>query len=126
MEFFREINGFKLAQQDLQKLLSIHNLPVLCQSISSVISDQQTHGVIYCIWGEFRINREPLKHGIRFSLPNCPNAFVWTITVEDDNEKILIHATINKRAHDKDFLDSIEVFINDWSDGIKHNLNRQE
>ena len=122
MEFFKAIPAADLAAQDLQQLLTINNLPTMCQSISSVISDEQTHGIIYCIWGEFKINRELLKQGVRFSLPTCPNAFVWSITAEDDSS-IVIHGTINKSSHDDDFLESIDEFINDWSEGIRQHLN---
>lgn len=122
MEFFKTIPASDVTSQDLQQLLSIDQLPALCRSISSVISDEQTHGVIYCLWGEFKINREVLKQGIRFSLPTCPNAFVWSITVEEDRS-IVIHGTINKMTHDDDFLDSIAEFFNDWWDGVRQHLN---
>ena len=118
MEFFKEDEGSNLDVKDLKKLLAIKNLPKLCESISSVILDEQKKGIIYCLWGEFEVNREELKYGIRFSLPNCPNALAWSITMDVDSANILIHCTINKSVHDIDFIESIEEFISDWSNGI--------
>ena len=118
MEFFKEVEASDLDIRELKKILSIKNLPILCKSINSVILDEQQKGIIYCLWGEFEVNREELKYGIRFSLPNCPNALAWSITMDVDCANILIHCTINKSMHDMDFIESIEEFISDWSNGI--------
>ncbi len=122
MEFFKEIEASNLDIKEFKRFLSIKNLPVLCQSIYSVILDKQTHGIIYCLWGEFEVNREELKYGIRFSLPNCPNSFVWSITNDNECDKIIIHCTINKQIHDKDFTESIEEFMSDWENGITSDI----
>ncbi|MDX2506942.1 MAG: hypothetical protein QNL62_21050 [Gammaproteobacteria bacterium] len=123
MEFFKEVKIHKINTKHLKKLLTIKTLPELCQSIDTVILDNHNNGQIYCLWGEFSINREELKDGVRFSLPNCPNALAWTITLDADIDTILIHCTINKRVHDKDFVESIEQFIIDWSHGIELHLH---
>jgi hypothetical protein len=118
MEFFREIKNSALDQQRLTNLLTIKRLPELCGSISTVISDAGDTGIIYCLWGEFIVNREELKHGIRFSLPECPNALTWTITTDDDSGYSQIHCTINRQQHDADFIASIQEFVTDWADGL--------
>lgn len=117
MEFYAEIvagrlNGLSLCQQ-----LTIHNLPRLCASIHTILADNLSSGVIYCLWGEFTINREDIKHGVRFSLPSCPNALAWTVTI--DQNIITVHCTINKKTHDMDFISSIHGFMADWVTGIK-------
>lgn len=116
MEFYADLPANGLDLPALHQLLSIHNLTRLCRSIETVISDQQTCGVIYCVWGQFNIHREPLIDGVRFSLPTCPNALAWTVTL--NNDLITVHCTINKKAHDDDFVVSIERFMSDWVDGI--------
>ena len=118
MEFFAAV---KCASDPaaLKKQLTIARLPELCASVMTVISDEQIHGTIYCLWGQFKINREELKYGIRFSLPDCPNTLAWSVTFDPATENIIIHLTINKKKHDADFIESIEQFINDWSEGIK-------
>lgn len=119
MEFFEETNKIDIDALSLQKLLTISNLPNLCGSITNVIFDNKVNGSIYCLWGEFEINREELKYGIRFSMPNCPNALTWTITIDRDRGGTLtIHCTINKNKHDQDFIDSIKEFTSDWKIGL--------
>lgn len=119
MEFFREIENSGLDKNSLKELLTIGRLPKLCDSINTVISDKREKGVIYCVWGEFEINREELKYGIRFSLPKCPNALAWSITFDEGSENIIIHCAINKNEHDEDFIDSIRDFVSDWYNGIR-------
>ncbi|MDH5767257.1 MAG: hypothetical protein OEZ38_14675 [Gammaproteobacteria bacterium] len=120
MEFFEEIKNTRLDKDDLQQLLTIERLPQLCQSISAIIADQTDSGVIYCIWGEHEINREILKHGVRFSLPGCPNAMAWTITSKEqsDGKSIIIHCTTDTKESDEDFIESIREFVDDWRAGI--------
>ncbi len=114
MEFFAEIKNKNINKSSLKKKLSIKRLPELCNSIDTVIRDNIDNGEIYCLWGDFKINREELNDGVRFSLPNCPNALAWTITCDEDNDEILVHCTIAKKQHDTDFIESIEQFVTDW------------
>ena len=118
MEFFEEIEHSKLTVQTLQKRLSIRSLPHYCAAIDTVIKDNGDSGLIYCLWGEFSINREEIRDGLRFTLPNCPNALAWTITTS--NDRTVVHCTIDKRSHDADFIDSIKQFIQDWGQGLKN------
>lgn len=118
MEFFTEISNYPINVDELKHHLVIKNLPVLCSSITSVLKDDISAGVIYCIWGEFAIHREELQYGVRFSLPSCPNALAWTVTTEG-NSSLMIHCTINKRVQETDFIDSINDFIADWVSGLE-------
>ncbi|MDT8281767.1 MAG: hypothetical protein RQ982_03025, partial [Gammaproteobacteria bacterium] len=115
MEFFSEIENIGLNKNSLKERLSIDQLPVLCRSIDSVILDKKNSGIIYCVWGEFEVNREQLDNGIRFSLPHCPNALAWTITTDEETNTITIHCTINKKNHDAEFIETIKQFVDDWS-----------
>ncbi len=95
---------------------------MLCDSVDSIPLDQNTSGVIYCVWGEHEITRVELKHGVRFSLNSCPNALAWSITMDSEgkpeNNNLVIHCTINTREHEQDFIESIHVFVTDWVNGI--------
>ncbi|HHO59517.1 MAG TPA: hypothetical protein ENJ64_04690 [Thiotrichales bacterium] len=127
MEFFEEIRLAPPAApkttiptpdaSTLKRALRIKDLPLYCASIDTVLADNGDSGVIYCLWGEFRVNREEIRYGLRFSLPNCPNALAWTITAND--ESIVVHCTIDKQSHDEDFIESIRLFMQDWAQGIK-------
>ncbi|MCH9711561.1 MAG: hypothetical protein K0U20_02925 [Proteobacteria bacterium] len=121
MEFFEHIQAVELSVVKLQEILTISNSVNLCVSISEVLDDQQYHGRVYCVWGEFTVNRELLAQGVRFSMPSCPNALAWTLTLDAD--KVLsIHCTINKQKHDQEFIESIQEFTNDWKSGLEHYL----
>lgn len=122
MEFFQEVTNTGLNDAELKNLLQINNLTTLCASINTILSDKGNEGVIYCIWGEFNIKREEIKHGVRFSLLTCPHALAWTVTLDKVNNKIVIHCTIDKKDEDPDFIDSIYEFVNDWADGLSKNL----
>jgi len=124
VEFFQEIEHADLNIEELRHLLSIKNLPSLCDSINTVFSDNGNEGEIYSVWGQFNINREIIIHGVRFSLVNCPHAFAWTITYHAPRNKVVIHCTTDKTEHEQDFIDSINQFTKDWANGLNKNLGR--
>ena len=121
MEFFAYSNR-DIPEADLQSRLGIGDLPLLCASIDRVISVQGNFGEIYCLWGKFRIHREEILGGVRFSLPYCPNALAWTITRADPTDRAngcCVHCTINRGTHAPDFIESIEQFVRDWAAGLE-------
>ncbi len=120
MEFFATAT-VQVRASDLQRQLVIGNLPRWCASIDKVLENEGDKGSIYCLWGEFRIHRELIRDGVRFSLPTCPNGLQWTVTVEDGapSGKALVHCTINRRAPAAEFIESIEHFMADWKMGLE-------
>ena len=122
MEFLKVIPASDIESSKLKSLLALKNLPVLCASISTVTSETENEADIYCIWGEFNVRRDAIKHGVRFSLLNCPHALSWTITFDKVNQSIIIHCTIDKSEQEQDFIDSIDEFVADWSRGISKAL----
>lgn len=118
MEFFADIPA-RPAEAELKQQLSISNLPALCHSIDTVLCDSIDNGRIYCLWGEFDISREEIRHGVRFSLSTCPNALAWTVTTDGDNGTLRVHCTINTPTPDGDFVESIEQFVSDWARGLQ-------
>lgn len=115
MEFYRQLRS-DLGKNRLQELIVLDRLPQLCASIEALLEQQGERGRIYCVWGTFAVNREEIRDGVRFTLPDCPNALAWTITVEQEN--ITIHCTINRIEHDPDFVASIDQFVEDWRIGL--------
>lgn len=122
MEFFKEIYSPNLDTDRLKNLLVIKNLHTMCASIDTVTTHKDSEGNIYCIWGEFDVKREVIRHGVRFSLLNCPHALAWTITFNEDDKNIVIHCTIDKKEQDQEFVDSIHKFVEDWSKGLTEAL----
>ena len=122
MEFFAQLEKTALTPDTLKRSLLIASLANCNRSIDKVIEDQQTHGVIYCVWGEFQVNREELLEGVRFTMPACPNALQWSITV-DSAGLLTVYCSINKQQHDEDFIESIKVFVEDQLNGVKQLLD---
>ena len=118
MEFFSEV-PVRPDPDTIRQQLVIDKLPALCDSIDTVLADQGDSGRIYCLWGEFDIRREEIRNGVRFSLSSCPNALAWTITRDDDEQDLTLHCTINTHAPDGDFIESIELFLDDWARGLQ-------
>ena len=114
LEIYFEVD---INQTDLKERLSIKNLPELCNSINTVISDEVDKGIIYCIWGQHEINREVLTQGIRFYFTQCPYALSISITTENKNE-VCVRCTINTKITDIDFIETIREFMDDWVSGI--------
>jgi hypothetical protein len=122
MEFFREISAPEQELATLQNLLTIKSLPALTPSISSLLSDQGNHGEIYSVWGQFNVNRELIRCGVRFTLVNCPHAFAWTTTINDKNNTVIVHCTMDKSEHDEEFIESIDQFMDEWADSLNRTL----
>jgi len=118
MEFFQEVHSLNIEVEHLKNLLTINSLTKLCASISEVTAHKDNEADIYCIWGAFNVRREEIRCGIRFSLLNCPHALAWTITLNKENQNIIIHCTIDKTEQDPDFIESIHDFVEDWSKGM--------
>jgi len=123
MEFFGEAQVDTDAER-LQRRLTIASLPDWCASIPAVRAAGERQGEVETVWGVFLVTREPVRGGVRFSLPACPNAFGWTVTTDlpPREDIVVVHATINRREHDPDFIESIETFVAEWVDGLERGL----
>ena len=120
MEFYTTTT-IPASAADLQRRLNIGNLPNWCASIEKVLNDATSSGEIYSVWGMFKINREEIRGGLRFSLPGCANVLQWTITTElpPDPRQTVIHATIIRNEHDPEFIETLEQFVADWKTGLE-------
>jgi hypothetical protein len=120
MEFFRELQT-ALSPAALQQSMTIEGLAQFCAHIDRVLSSTGDEGEIYCLWGQFRVRRESIAGGVRFSLADCPNALAWTLTtgLPPDPGRLVIHCTINRREHEPDFVESIELFLDAWVEGME-------
>lgn len=116
MEFFRSCCTDTDADT-LQRQLTVPVLPAVCDAIDTLTCDEGADtGVVYCLWGEFRVQRECINGGVRFTLPECPNALAWTLTTGHPPapDALILHLTINRPVHDPDFVESLEWFAEAW------------
>ena len=120
MEFFAS-TIIPATVDDLQRRLTISELPRWCASIEKVLSDAIASGEVFSVWGTFHTRREEIRGGVRFTFPSCPNVFQWTITTDlpPSLQHTVIHATINRSEHDQDFIDSLQQFVEDWKAGLE-------
>jgi len=124
LEFFTIVD-VKTSVESIQAL-SVEKLNQYCGDIDKILRvDNEDRATVYCIWGKFSVHRQIINGGIRFTLPNCPNALAWTITTgfDPEPEKVVIHCTINRTEHDADFVESIEAFIHSWKLGLESHLS---
>jgi hypothetical protein len=126
MEFFAHAR-VSATGAELQERVAVPALPDLCASVDAVLeaagADQ---GVIYCVWGQYRVHREAIAGGVRFTLPDCPNALAWTVTTDQppDPGVVVVHCTIARTEHDPDFVESLEQFVTDWRQGLERAFGR--
>ena len=122
MEFFRIID-IQSTEEIIQE--RIHPLSVENFTETMMYLDKQGHnfnGVT--LWGEFLINHNNIKGGVRFVLLDCPNAVSWTITTgfPPERNKIIIHCTINRTQKSAIFIKEVHEFLDEWETKIKVNF----
>ncbi len=117
MEFFTEAR-VQMSAADIQRHVAIANLNQWCASIDKVLKSDGEKGEIYCVWGQFRIDRELIRNGVRFTLPSCLNGIQWTVTAERPGQ-VQVHCTINRREQEPEFVETLEAFVADWQAGLE-------
>jgi hypothetical protein len=108
MEFF-EFADVAATPEGIRQTLTLEALPELCEEIESVDEVEELGRVVYFLqWGRYHIRRDVVMGGVRFWVPDCPNALAWTVTTgyPPYPDRIVLHATINRTAHDQEFIDA--------------------
>jgi hypothetical protein len=124
MEFF-EFADVLANQEEIRKNVSIDNLPLFCEDVEAVDEVEELGRVIYFRhWGRFHVRREHVMGGIRFSVPDCPNALAWTVTTgyPPHPEKIVLHATINRVEHNPEFIFATRELLAALKTGLEKNF----
>ncbi len=122
MEFFAEAEAGGRDAAWIQQHLTPQRIPEYCAFVSEV--RPRADGVLEMasFWGVHELRAESISGGMRFFLPDCPNVLSWTVTTGLDPSpgRIVIHATINRRSHDPDFVESLQTFVDDWASGLSN------
>lgn len=124
MEFFA-LAQCRLTETQIQDTIHGQGLADWCDSIDRVLHWEDEQGEIYCLWGQFRVRRELIRGGVRFTLPECPNALAWTLTVAPQAPGasavpgVQVHCTINRTDHEAEFIETIAGFVDDWRQGLE-------
>lgn len=120
IEFFK-IATVSTTEEHLQERLSLHNLEAYSELLFKLEEATENSALIGGIWGEFTLERQVIKGGLRFSLRECPNALCWTVTTgyPPQRDAVVIHLTINRQQKAPDFVEEIEEFLEDHKKGLQ-------
>ncbi len=127
MEFF-EYADVITSQGSIRDKLSLDNLPFFCEEIEAVEETSALGRVIYFRhWGRFHIRCDQVMGGVRFSVPDCPNALAWTVTTgyPPHPEKVVLHATFNRTEHDPEFIAATNALLTALKTGLEQNFDRE-
>lgn len=111
-------------EQTIRENLTLEEINTFCDEIEAVEDEGEQDMVVYFShWGRFHLRRETVMGGVRFSVPDCPNALAWTITTgyPPHPEKIVIHGTINRTEHDPEFIEGVENLLAALKNGLEEN-----
>ncbi len=120
MEFFR-IVAVKTSEETIKDTLEIGHPELMSSQLFLLESMTEYLSKIGSYWGEFTLSRQAIKGGLRFSLLECPNALVWTVTTgfEPEPENLMVHLTINRTEINQEFLEEINEFLDDHAKLLK-------
>ena len=121
MEFF-EFADVNTSADDIRAVLTVDSLPNYCAEIESVDVEEPLGRVIFFLeWGRYHIRRDEVMGGVRFWVPDCPNALAWTVTTgyPPYPEKIVLHATFNRVEHHPEFIDATKALLVELKGGLE-------
>ena len=121
MEFFAFAEVVASADE-IRRKVTIDTLPVYCEDVEEVAEAEALGRVVYFRhWGRFHIVSAEVMGGVRFWVPDCPNALAWTVTTgyPPRPAKIVLHATINRTEHSPDFLAATQSLLVTFKAGLE-------
>ena len=122
MEFFKIVDK-RITEAIIQDKISLKKLEDFTESMFLIeeVGNDYSCGTL---WGEFLVSYNKIKGGVRFTLLDCPNALQWTITTgfPPEENKIVLHLTINRNQISSAFTEEIQDFLNEWSTGLTNQI----
>ena len=121
MEFF-EFADVATTVDGIRAILTVDDLPDFCEEIESVDAKEPLGRVIFFLeWGRYHIRRDEVMGGVRFWVPDCPNALAWTVTTgyPPYPDKIVLHATFNRTEHHQEFIDATKALLKALKNGLE-------
>ena len=122
MEFFCQAD-VRTSEAELRELLTLERLPELCEAIDDMEEQDEELGrpIYFCHWGRYHLVRTLASGGVRFSVPDCPNALAWTVTTgfPPAPGAVVLHATIARTEQDEEFVRCTRDLIQTLARGIE-------
>lgn len=124
MEFFRVVKA-KTNEKSINSTLDVEHIGLMSSQLFLLELMNDYLAKIGSYWGEFTLNKQAIKGGLRFSLLECPNALAWTVTTgyEPEPEYIMVHLTINRTTINQEFREEINEFLDDYAKCLKKTFN---
>lgn len=121
MEFF-EIASASLTPELIRERVTIDALPDYCDEIDVLDEPEDLGRVVYFLqWGRYHIRRDLVMGGVRFWVPDCPNALAWTVTTgyPPSPDKVMLHATFNRPDHEPEFIEATKALLAAFKQGLE-------
>jgi hypothetical protein len=125
MEFF-EIADASLTPELIRERVTIDALPDVCDEIDGLDEPEDLGRVVYFLqWGRYHIRRDPVMGGVRFWVPDCPNALAWTVTTgyPPAPDKVVLHATFNRPDHEPEFIEATKALLAAFKQGLERGVD---
>jgi hypothetical protein len=122
MEFF-EFAKVVTSAEGIRNTLTVDALPQFCEEIESVDEVEELGRVIYFLqWGRYHIRCDEVMGGLRFWVPDCPNALAWTVTTgyPPHPDQIVLHATFNRLSHSEEFINATKALLLAFKKGLEN------
>lgn len=118
VEFLVKSAGIRQVAE-LQKHVRIENLPSWCASIGAVQNAGRDKGEADFPWGRWRVHREVIRDGLRFTLPGRADALQWTLTLDPSQRGgVIVHLTLACEEAEAAHQQAIEAFMAHWQVGL--------
>jgi len=119
MEFFKIVDR-NTTESEIQGYILPEKIGDFSESMIYIDSSAENF-IAYTLWGEFKMSYDKIKGGVRFTLLDCPNALSWTITTgyPPSREKIVIHCYMNRIKKNPQFVEEVELLLEEWAEGIE-------
>lgn len=131
MEFFA-VAEVRTTPEELRAMTVIDRLPDFCREVDAVEDPvgpeaDRLRAVYFGQWGRFHLRRDEILGGVRFFVPDCPNALAWTMTTgfPPRPEAVVVHLTINRTDHDPEFIDAATGLLHALKIGLEALLGGQ-
>jgi len=126
MEFFRTIDR-QVSEDVIQKQITPKSISEFADTMLFIEGHDQTFKGM-TLWGEFSIGYYKIKGGVKFTLLDCPNALSWSITCgyPPEQDKIVVHCSINRKQISEVFLIEINEFLDEWLEGLEINFLKDD
>ncbi len=123
MEWFTTAKA-NLPASELQRHIRIETLHEWCAAPPAIAGDVDNQPVPD--WTHWRVHREVIRNGLRFTLPGAIHALQWTLTTggQVHSGTVSLHCTLASPNADAATVAALEKFVTEWQQGLEAGVLR--